>query len=371
MKLEILQYRPVKDSALNLKFKKHINMEMIMKSRKTYVSILTFAILMFFIPSLIFASSKDKIEKSYGLNRDGRVTLQNVSGNIIVRGSKGDHVKVTAIHAGGAKHDLNEVVYITQTNENLRIDTRRGKTFGIFRSSTSVHYELLIPENAHLKVETTSGNVDIRDVGGFLEVKTVSGNIKILTAKNKVKCKTISGDMYLEKIFGDIDIKSTSGDIRIQDVDGSLDAVSVSGDMDFKRIIGNVDLKSTSGDFRITEMKGAVEAESVSGDIDITSSSEINEINIDTISGDISTQGVLVANGSYNMDAHSGTIRIKIPSDSNFELQTRTSSGDIYCGFELKAYGKIDNKHLQGIVGKGGASLNISTYSGDIRIQKY
>jgi DUF4097 and DUF4098 domain-containing protein YvlB len=342
-----------------------------MKSRKLYLLILIIAAMMFCIPSLIFASSKDKIEKSYGINKDGRITLQNVSGDIIVRSSEDDHVKVTATHAGGARHDLNEVVHITQTSEHLRIITRRGKSFGIFRSATSVRYELLIPKDAHLKIETTSGNVEVQNVDGSLEVKTVSGNIKIMTAKNNVKCKTISGNMYLEKISGDIDIKSTSGDVRIQDVDGSIDAVSVSGDMNYKKIIGNVDLKTTSGDFRVADIKGSIDAESVSGDMNFTSSSKISEIDIDTISGDISVQGILAPNGSYTLDSHSGTIRIKIPPESNFELQTNTSSGVIDCDFELEEHVLSDRKRLHGIAGKGGASLDISTYSGDIRIQKY
>lgn len=342
-----------------------------MKSKKRYISIIIFVAILLCAPSLIFANAKDKIEKSYGFKRDGRVTLQNVSGDVIVRGSKDDQVKITATHAGVAKNDLNEVVHITQTNGDIRIATRAGKSFGIFRSTTSVRYELLIPISAHVKIETTSANVEISDMGGALEVKTVSGTIKILSVKDNVKCKTISGDIYLKDIQGIADLKTTSGDIHIHHLDGSIEAESVSGDMDLKNIDGEVDLKTTSGDVSISGMKGSLEAESVSGDIDQKSLSEINEIEIETISGDISAQGVLVPNGSYILGSHSGDIKFAAPHESNFELLTKTSNGDIDCDFDLKGYVIIDRKQLQGIVGKGGSSLNISTFSGNIHINKY
>jgi len=342
-----------------------------MKSKKRYISIIIFVAILLCAPSLVFANAKDKIEKSYAFKRDGRLTLQNVSGDVIVRGSKDDQVKITATHAGGAKNDLNEVVHITQTSGDIRIATHAGKSFGIFRSTTSVRYELLIPISAHVKIETTSANVEISGMGGALEVKTVSGTIKILSVKENVKCKTISGDIYLKDIQGIADLKTTSGDIHVHHLDGSIEAESVSGDMDLKNIDGEVDLKTTSGDVSISGMKGSLEAESVSGDIDQKSLSEINEIEMETISGDISAQGVLVPNGSYILGSHSGDIKFAAPLESNFEHLKKTSNGDIDCDFDLKGYVIIDRKQLQGIVGKGGSSLNISTFSGNIHINKY
>jgi hypothetical protein len=78
----------------------------------------------------------------------------------------------------------------------------------------------------------------------------------------------------------------------------------------------------------------------------------------------------LVPNGSYTLGSHSGTVTLVVPSESSFELQTKTSSGDMECDFELKGYVRRDRQLLQGIVGKGGSTLNISTFSGDIHIKK-
>ena len=343
-----------------------------MKSRKVYFSILTFAVTMLCIPPLIFAGAKDRLEKSYSCERGGRVTLQNVAGDIFVKGWAKDQVEITAMHSGGPKKDLAQVVHISKTNGNIRIRTISDKSFSLFGSTrTSVYYELLVPVSTHLRVETTSGNVEILDFNGSLEVRTVSGDIKITSVKSSIKCKTISGDIYLEKIMGDTEVNTTSGDVTIKDLKGSFEGDSVSGDMDLKKIMGNADLKTTSGEVTVHDLKGSFEAESVSGDIDVKSFSRAEEIKIETVSGDISVEGIPVPNGSYTLRSHSGTVAVVVPSESGFELQTKTSSGDIDCDFELKGYVKSDSQLLQGIVGKGDSTLNISTFSGDIHINKH
>ena len=342
-----------------------------MKPKEVYLSLFAFTVMMLCVPSLNYASAKDIFEKSYSMDRDGRVYLQNVSGDIVVKGWGKDQVRIKAIHAGGPKKDLAEVVHITQTNGNIRITTRSDDSFSLFRPGrVSVYYELLVPDSTHLKVETASGNAEIHDFSGSLESRTVSGDIKITAARSSVKCKTVSGDIYLEKIMGDTEVKTTSGEVKIQDLKGSFEGESVSGDMDLKKIMGNADLKTTSGEVMVQDLKGSFEAESVSGDIDVKSFSQAEEIEIETVSGDISVEGILVPNGSYSLVSHSGTVTLVVPSESDFELQIKTTSGDIDRDFDLKGYARSRLHLFQGIVGKGGSTLSISTFSGDIHINK-
>lgn len=342
-----------------------------MKYRTLYFSILAFAIIILCAPSPIFANTRDRLEISHNLERGGSVSLQNVEGNVIAKSWEKDQVRIIALHAGGPEKDLSEVVQISQTNGSIRIATRGDGSFRLFGPSrTSVHYELFIPESAHFRAETTSGNIKILDFKGSLEAKTVSGDIKIAGARSSVKCKSISGDIDIEHIVGDARIRTTSGELMAEDLTGSFRAESVSGDMILKMITGNVDMKTTSGKIRVRNLKGSFEAGSVSGDIDVESISQGEVIEIETVSGDISLEGTVVPNGSYAFDSHSGDIRLKIPANSAFDLQTRTSSGDIDCDFELSGFVLSDRRSLQGIAGKGGSSLNISTFSGDIRISK-
>ena len=288
-----------------------------MKIFKSYIS-LSILMILIFIPSLLFAKAEDKIGRIYTLDRDGKVYLAVKSGNIVVNTWNRNETKIVA--------HQNATIDINHTEDNIRI---------IITRSESSYCELFIPDKAYLRVETESGRVKAREMGGFVDIRTGSGDIEVVTAKNGVRCKTVSGDIHIENI------------------------------------IGNVDLKTTSGRITIDGIKGSVKADTVSGKIEIEAFSYAEEVEIESISGNIKLYGELSPRGIYEFNSHSGNIEIGIPSDSNFELRVETFSGNIHCNFELKISGKIDRKKLQGIVGKGGASLNLSSFSGNIYITKH
>jgi DUF4097 and DUF4098 domain-containing protein YvlB len=269
------------------------------------------------VPSLRFAEADDKIERTFALDRNGKVYLEVKSADIVVNTWNRNEIKIVP--------HQNATIDINHTESNIRIIITRPK---------SSYYELFIPDKAHVRVETTSGSVKAREIGGFVDIRTASGDIEVVTAKNGVKCKAVSGDIHIEKI------------------------------------VGNADLKTTSGDITIEGVKGSVKADTVSGNIEIEEFSHAEELEIESISGDIKLRGELSPGGIYELNSHSGNVKIGIPSDSNFDLRVETFSGNIHCDFEIKMSGKIDRKKIQGVVGKSGASLILSSFSGNIHITK-
>jgi DUF4097 and DUF4098 domain-containing protein YvlB len=236
------------------------------------------------------------------------------------------------------KEDLEKTtIDIEQTSSLIRITAHLAKSFKLFRSThTAVHYELLIPDEAHLTAKTVSGEIEINNIGGGAEINGVSGDVRMNGADGAIRCKTVSGDVNMVDIHGKTDIKTTSGDIDVE------------------------------------HLKGSIEAESVSGDFDLEDFSDAEEIEVETISGDISMDGVFGPVGSHRLDSHSGTIRLSVEAEKGFELQADTFSGDMRCDFDLKVPGPshIDSKTIRGIVGEGAVRLEITTFSGDIRIRK-
>jgi DUF4097 and DUF4098 domain-containing protein YvlB len=307
-----------------------------MKSLRFYFSLSLFLTMLLCIPPLISAKAEDRIEKTYTLDRDGKVYLENISGDVAVDSWNKNEIKIIAHKVSGYKADLDNVtIDIDQTDGNIRIITKYHETSRLFRPThVSVYYVLFIPDKAHLRLETVSGRVKAREIGGFLDIRTVSGEIEVVTAKNGVRCRTVSGDIHLEEIAGNADLKTTSGKIEVKGI------------------------------------KGSVKGETVSGNIELEALSHAEEVEVESISGSIKLHAELSPGGIYELNSHSGNIKISIPSDSNFELRVETFSGDIQCDFELKISGKIDRKKLRGVVGKGDARLILSSFSGNIQINK-
>ncbi|RJQ85947.1 MAG: hypothetical protein C4519_02750 [Desulfobacteraceae bacterium] len=273
-------------------------------------------IMLLCIPSVLLAEGENKLERTFVLDRDGKVYLEFRKGTIEVNTWGRNEVRIVT-HKDAS-------LDVSHTKENIRISANRPQA----------HYALFIPDMAHLRVETISGSVKAKEIGGAVDIRTTSGDIEVLAAKNGASCKTVSGDIQMGKVTGNADLKTTSGKITAENINGSI------------------------------------KADTVSGNIQIEAFSHADEVEIESISGNIKLHGELSPGGIYKIDSHSGNIEIELPSGSNFELRTETFHGNIDCDFELRLSGKIDRKIIQGITGKGGARLSVSSFSGKIRVKK-
>jgi DUF4097 and DUF4098 domain-containing protein YvlB len=289
------------------------------------------------IPSHALSRVEERKEVTYNLNKDGKVYLENVAGDILVSSWDRNRIRINAIKKAGSGFALNDAsIDIHQYDDSsIRILTRRDDRLERFgRSNVSINYELILPEKAQIRIKTDSGDVDAVNVGGFINVITVSGEIDIVTARNGIKCKTTIGNIDLRDITGNTEIETVSG----------------------KVIIDNI--------------KGSVSANTVSGDIKLEALSDAEEVMLETTSGKIYADSELRQGAVYEIDSISGDIEMLMPSGSKFELNAKSDRGNVETDFLLMVTGIINRKRLQGVVGKGGAHINISTFSGDIEIKK-
>ncbi len=311
-------------------------MEVVMKILKSTIYFFTVFAALLVIPSVLFAESEEKIEKVHPLSRDGKVYLENEAGDITVKSWQKAEIKILARKVARDKELLdNATVEINQADGNIRIITRHKNSLDFSQSTdVIVYYDLFVPDKAQLRVKSISGMVQTWEIGGRTDIETVTGKITVVKNGQRVKCKTISGEIYLEEITGNVALESTSGKIIVDD------------------------------------LRGSIEATNVSGDISVKGSFFADEITMETIKGNMEVQGELSPGGIYEFNTISGRIELVLPPASEFELRSNTINGNIQSDFELSDYAVYTRNKLQGVVGKGGSSLRMSSVSGDILIDK-
>jgi DUF4097 and DUF4098 domain-containing protein YvlB len=290
---------------------------------------------------------EERFEKTETLTMDGKVYLSNISGDIEIRTWDKSEVKIDALkvsEASSLSHakENSSLVTIEVTNEAglLRIETNypRQRTFlGGDSINIFVNYKLWIPSEASVEVKSVSGDVGLEAIGGAIKTGVVSGSVTLKKAAAGADLSTVSGELILEEISGDVYLKTVSGDIDV------------------------------------TRIKGSIEAETVSGRIEMREVSEAREaraVNAKSLSGDVDYQGGISPQGRYTLKSHSGDLRLIIPPESAFEFDATTFSGSIDSDFPIEVSGKMSSRELHGAVGKGGSSLRLSTFSGDIALKK-
>ena len=287
---------------------------------------------------------QEKFEKTEALAKDGKVYLSNISGDNVIKTWKENQVRILALKvsqastAAKAKENAGEVtIEVTREGDGLRIETkypkRRTPWGGQDSVNVSVDYELWVPEGASVEVRSVSGDVRVAPIGGRARVNCVSGDVDILGA-------------------------------------AGADVELVSGGLTVKNIAGDAFVKAVSGDIRMTAIKGSVGAESVSGAIELVDVSDAATVTGKSVSGNIIYKGTIMPGGRYELKIHSGTIRMTIPASSAFEFEADTFSGVIDSEFEIQVSGKISPREVRGTVNKGGATVRLKSFSGDIELKK-
>jgi len=93
-----------------------------------------------------------------------------------------------------------------------------------------------------------------------------------------------------------------------------------------------------------------------------------------TTSGDLSYEGSIDPSGRYELSAHSGDIRLGIPSNASAQLSVSTWSGTLDSDFPITlrpgehGIGSGQAKRFTFDIGSGQARIEAETFSGDITI---
>ena len=267
---------------------------------------------------------RSSVDTTFAFDRRGQVSLTIGSGDIVVTTWDRDQVRVHATNESGG-------VRLDASSSRVVVEPRGGYGQGESR------YEVTVP-------------VGVR-----------------------VVARAQSGDIAISGTHADIDARSQSGDIKIEDAANRLDIGTLSGDIEVSAAIGDVQIKSVSGDIRLTDFKGDFEGETVSGSIELRNAAG-RLVRSHTTSGDLSYEGSIDPSGRYELSAHSGDIRLVIPSNASAQLSVSTWSGTLDSDFPITlrpgehGIGSGQAKRFTFDIGAGAARIEAETFSGDITI---
>ena len=124
----------------------------------------------------------------------------------------------------------------------------------------------------------------------------------------------------------------------------------------------------------------ALDLGTVSGDL-VLNNVTCDRLGAKSVSGNVEYGGSLAKSGRYDINSHSGTVRLTLTGTIGFELNATSFSGSVRSELPLTIGGDAnarDGRHSYGprttnmhaTFGDGSAALVIRTFSGDIIITK-
>jgi DUF4097 and DUF4098 domain-containing protein YvlB len=214
--------------------------------------------------------------------------------------------------------------------------------------------------------------IDMEQVGDRIDVTTnvldntaqppeTQANLQLtVPEETELQLKTQTGLIYVEQVTGDMTLESVAGDIHL------------------KEVSGYIIVTTTGGSLVCTQCAGKLKFDSVSGNAQILQPGLTN-VNLRTTTGNILFDGDFVRTGLYSMKSGKGLVEVRFSGNDSFDLNAQTATGTV--DNQAAAYLKPDShgvKHLAskftkglfGTVGQGLAKVELSSYSGTIRILK-
>jgi hypothetical protein len=270
--------------------------------------------------SLIFISASlqaaDRIEKVFLVSKNPNLLLTNYSGVISIKSWQNSEIKAVCI-----KHSQNVEIDTESSGNKVRISTHVLDKLAS-PEKAKVDYQIFVPEESNVQVQSNMGSVVIENV---------------------------------------------KGEVTVDVVDAPVSVVGVTG---------YINAKSLGSKLEVSQSKGIIQTNTVSGDIVFTKLDSNNVTALSTL-GNIFYEGDFIGGGKYNFSTNEGLISIHCPDQASVEWDARTVKGGIESDLPIKS----KNHHtvsrnlngrqaLFGTLNSGDATVQLSTFSGKIRIRR-
>lgn len=172
-------------------------------------------------------------------------------------------------------------------------------------------------------------------------------------------------------------IENASGDIYLNNIERGVDATTYEGDVTVEKSSGAISLSSTTGniiafDLAPSDIGDIFKAKTNSGAITLQNI-EHRQLEINSHSGSMKFTGEFQNGGQYRFGTQNGTISLSIPENSSCKILASYGFGVFNSELPLQNILKSAASKTQSLtatMGGGDATLNLTTYSGAIRIRK-
>jgi putative adhesin len=208
------------------------------------------------------------------------------------------------------------VVEMIQTGDNLLLRYNSADQSLEVRKYSGVSFEVTVPAQADVEVDTSNGAITIRGIEGQFNLDTSNGAIDLIDLSGVVAADTSNGAIDVDGFTGALNLETSNGAIDIEDVEAAVNARTSNGRIDFS--------------------------------------------------------GILVG-GSHSLRTSNGAINVEVPLDANITFDASTSIGSISTNLQLMGdtEGRSWNASMNSHSVQSSQTLELHTSNGNIRIEGF
>jgi DUF4097 and DUF4098 domain-containing protein YvlB len=231
------------------------------------------------------AQVEEEFHRTVALPANGRVSLDNVNGNVEITGWDRNEVQIDAVKKGRNQQKLDEArIEVETESDYVKIRTQYPHDH-INNNPASVHYTLHVPQNARLdRVSLVNGSLTVQKVTGEVDASLVNGKAHIGDLAGAVNVSSVNGgieanysslnsvrEIKLKSVNGSIDLGlpgSPNADVKASTVSGGIKSdfpLTVQGSLASHNLSGTlgsggtrIELSNVNGSIHIGSARGSL-----------------------------------------------------------------------------------------------------------------
>jgi DUF4097 and DUF4098 domain-containing protein YvlB len=282
---------------------------------------------------LALEPKRTELHSSYQMQPGAALTVTNINGSIEISGWDQSTVDITATKYAETAELLDQVkVDVATDSSGVHIRTVAPES-----GNVGVKYVIKVPRSAQLaEIRSTNGALRINEVDGPANLHTTNGAVRVAKMRGKLDIQTTNGAIDMQEVEGEVLAHTTNGAVHASVVHGSLTATTSNGGV-------HADLEDSRG----------------------------GPINLTTTNGGVDLKLGTVSQSAVKAITTNGGITVRMPASAGARIKAETSErNQVHSDFEVHQEGTNSPSHLEGTVGSGGQTLELTTSQGGIRLLK-
>jgi uncharacterized protein involved in outer membrane biogenesis len=270
---------------------------------------------------------------SYPLKAGGRLSVENFNGSVEITGWDQDTVDISGTKYGPTPEIRDAIrIDIAAASDSVTIRTVRPMER---RGNMGVRYILKVPRKVQLeRIVSTNGGIRTVGVEGPARLRTSNGPVRVDGVRGSLEVQTSNGGVNVQNHDGSVSVHTSNGSVRAEGVRGGFEATTSNGGITAE--VGNAEPGRT---LRLSTSNGSIDL-------------RLHDRNASDVRASTSN----------------GPITLHLADKTNARLIANTSNSSIKTDFEVTAKGQLSKHHMEGVIGSGGPTLDLSTTNGSIRI---
>jgi len=301
---------------------------------------------------------EDKVIKTFKVKKGQLFYLKSDMGSVEVDSWNRNEVKIIVIKKAKthSKREAERVyddirISFDQNRRGVRVIAEYNGAKRWSRRRLRLHFEILVPEEFDLDINTSGGSLSVHDLEGKIDLNTSGGSITVGRIEGPVNARTSGGSIKITKATGDVDVHTSGGSISIGETQGSLDAETSGGSITLDGVDGDSYVHTSGGGLKLKNLAGNVQGSTSGGSI------------YAELTGKIDRDCYLKTSG--------GSITVYLPDNIDAEIDAHSSGGRVSTDFPVTVRGKLKSNSLSGKINDGGPIIKLRTSGGGIRIKQF